>query len=364
MLYYLLYEVLQPYFSPLRLFQFHTFRAAYATIIAFLICLIFGAWTIRKLQVLKFGQPIRRVGLESHFKKEGTPTMGGLLIMGAWLTATLLFADLSNPLVLLVMFAAIWFGALGLADDWLKVKRNNSDGLSPRWKLALQFLGSVAIGLFLAFHQSGADVAPTQLVFPFVKHWQPTLPVWLYVPWVVLVLIATTNSVNFTDGQDGLLITSSTFVVGTLAVLSYLVSHAVLADYLDIPHIREADELVIYCTALVGAGLGFLWWNAYPAEVFMGDVGSMSLGAAIGTVALATKQELLLVIMGGIFVVEGASVMLQVWYYKRTKKRLFRMAPIHHHFEKGGTPEPKVTVRFWIIGAILMLVALSTLKIR
>lgn len=365
MLYFFLYEQLQPYFSPLRVFQYITFRATYATAVAFVLSLALGPWAIGKLQLLKFGQYVRREGLESHYKKEGTPTMGGLLIIGTWLGSVLLWADLTNPYIWMAVFAALWFGAIGFLDDWQKIKKKQSLGLTARQKLVLQFVGGAAIGVFLVWHGTGTNVPATRLVFPFFKEFQPVLPVWAYVPFVTLVIVGTANAVNFTDGQDGLAITTVTFVIGTLAILSYLVSHALIAKYLDIPHIRNTGELVVFCAALVGAGLGFLWWNAYPAQIFMGDTGSMALGGAIGTLAVAIKQELLLVIMGGIFVAEALSVILQVWHFKRTGgKRLFRMAPLHHHFEKGGIPEPKVTVRFWIIGAILLLVAVSTLKLR
>ena len=365
MLYYLLYEQLQPYFSPFRLFQQITFRAIYATVFAFVLSLLLGPWTIRQLQRVKFGQPVRRDGLESHYAKEGTPTMGGLLIMGTWLSSTLLWADLRNTLVLAAVLAALWFGAIGFLDDYLKIRRRNSVGLRGKRKLLLQFVGAGALATFFAFQETGSTISSTTLVFPFFKNLQPTLPVYLYIPFVMLVIVGSANAVNLTDGQDGLAITCATFVIGAFAVLAYLTSHIKIADYLDIPHIVQAGELVIYCTAFVGAGLGFLWWNSYPAQVFMGDTGSMALGGAIGTVAVATKQELLLPIVGGIFVAEAISVMLQVWYFRRTGgKRLFRMAPLHHHFEKGGMPEPKVTVRFWIVAVILLLVALSTLKLR
>ncbi|GIX06144.1 MAG: phospho-N-acetylmuramoyl-pentapeptide-transferase [Candidatus Poribacteria bacterium] len=364
MLYHLLYEQLQPYFSPFRLFQQITFRAIYAAVLAFVLALVLGPRVIRWLQRLRFGQYVRREGLESHYKKEGTPTMGGVLILAAWLGSALLFVRWTNPLVWIAVGATIWFGLIGFLDDWQKIRKGRSLGLTGKQKLLLQFSGAAVIAWLLA-HQETGNIAPTALVFPFFKFLKPELPVWLYVPFVMVIIVGAANAVNFTDGQDGLAIVSANYVAGTFGVFAYLTSHALIADYLDIPHIPETGELTIFCTALVGAGLGFLWWNAYPAEVFMGDTGSMALGGAIGTVAVATKQELLLPIVGGIFVVETLSVILQVWYFRRTGgKRIFRMAPLHHHFEKGGIPEPKVTVRFWIVGFVLVLIALSTLKLR
>ena len=365
MLHYLLAERLQEYFSPLRMFQAITFRAIYATVLAFLTSVLLGPWMIRKLQELRFGQQVRREGLESHLAKEGTPTMGGLLIVAAWIVNTLLWARLDNPLVGSAVFATLWFGIIGFLDDWTKIKQKRSLGLTVRQKIALQVVGAAGIGYYLSTYAGGETLAATALVFPFFKDIHPVLPVWAYVAFVVVVIVGSANAVNLSDGQDGLAITCVSFVGGTLAVLAYVTSHAVAARYLGIPHMPQTGELTVFCTALVGAGLGFLWWNAYPAEVFMGDTGSMALGGAMGAVAVAVKQELLLPILGGIFVAEALSVMLQVWHYRRTGgKRLFRMAPLHHHFEKGGIPEPKVTVRFWIVAAILMLVAISTLKVR
>ena len=360
MLYHLFYELLQEYFSPLRVFQYITFRSIYAAAGAFIVCVALGPWMIRKLAELKIGQPIRKDGLQEHLSKEGTPTMGGLLILAAWLASTLLFAQLDNPLVWAALFAAVWFGGIGLLDDASKIRKGRSLGLNGRQKIALQAVGGLAVGLFLALYGPGTQLAP-----PFFKQFQPELPIWLYVPFAAFVLTASANSVNLTDGQDGLAIGCVLPVAAVFAGLSYVAGHAVAAEYLDIVHIGGAGELVVYSMALTGACLGFLWWNAYPAKVFMGDTGSMALGGAVGTVALAIKQELLLPILGGIFVANALSVMLQVWHFRRTGgKRLFRMAPLHHHFEKGGSPEPKVTVQFWIVGIILALVAVSSLKIR
>jgi phospho-N-acetylmuramoyl-pentapeptide-transferase len=354
-----------PYFSPFRVFQYITFRSVYATVFAFLICLLAGPWAIGQLQKLKFGQYIRPEGPESHYSKKGTPTMGGLLIAAAWLTSTLLWARLSNPLIHTALFAVAWFGAIGFLDDWSKIKKKQSLGLTGKAKLALQLVGAGVIAVYIATQGTGSSVEATTLAIPFFKNVQPTLPIWLFVPFVMLVIVGSANAVNLTDGMDGLAITCSIFVVGTLAILAYLTSHLEAARYLAIPHIPDAGELVVFGTALVGAGLGFLWWNCYPAQIFMGDTGSMALGGAIGTLAVAVKQEFLLVIMGGIFVAEALSVMVQVFYFKRTGgKRLLRMSPLHHHFEKGGMPEPKVTVRFWIVAALLLLVAVSTLKLR
>lgn len=365
MLHYLLAERLQEYFTPLRMFEAITFRAIYATVLAFLTSILLGPWMIRRLQELRLGQQVRSEGLESHLSKQGTPTMGGLLIVVAWLVNSVLWSRMDNPLVWSAIFATLWFGVIGFLDDWTKIRQGRSLGLTVRQKIALQVVGAAGIGYYLATYGGGEQLAATALVFPFLKGVHPVLPVWAYVAFVVVVIVGSANAVNLTDGQDGLAITCVSFVAGTLAVLAYVTSHAVAAGYLGIPHMPQTGELTVFCTALVGAGLGFLWWNAYPAEVFMGDTGSMALGGAIGAVAVAVKQELLLPILGGIFVAEAVSVMLQVWHYRRTGgKRLFRMAPLHHHFEKGGIPEPKVTVRFWIVAAILMLVAISTLKVR
>ncbi len=364
MLYHLLAERLQEYFSPLRMFQAITFRAIYATVLAFLTSILLGPWMIRRLQELRLGQQVRREGLQSHLAKQGTPTMGGLLIIAAWLVNTLLWARLDNPLIWAAVFAALWYGIIGFIDDWQKIRQQRSLGLTARQKIALQVVGAAGIGYYLSVYGGGETLPATALVFPFLKGIHPALPTWGYVAFVVVVIVGSANAVNLTDGQDGLAITCVSFVGGTLAVLAYVTSHAVAAGYLGIPHMPMSGELTVFCTALVGAGLGFLWWNAYPADVFMGDTGSMALGGAIGAVALAIKQELLLPILGGIFVAEAVSVMLQVGYYRRSGKRLFRMAPLHHHFEKGGMPEPKVTVRFWIVAAVLMLVAISTLKVR
>ncbi|MBM3213938.1 phospho-N-acetylmuramoyl-pentapeptide-transferase [Candidatus Poribacteria bacterium] len=365
MLYFLLYEQLQPFVSAFRLFQYITFRAVYATILSFLLVLLLGPATIRWLQKLKFGQYIRREGPESHYSKQGTPTMGGLLIAGAWLASTVLWARLSNPFIHMALFAVVWFGTIGFLDDWSKIKKKQSLGLTGKAKLALQFVGAAVIAIYMTEVGSGTMSSPTTLAVPFFKTVHPELPVWIYVPFAMIAIVGSANAVNLTDGLDGLAITCSIFVVGTLAILAYLTSHLDVATYLAIPHNADSGELVIFGTALVGAGLGFLWWNCYPAQVFMGDTGSMAIGGAIGTMAVAIKQELLLVIMGGIFVAEAVSVIAQVLYFKRTGgKRLLRMSPLHHHFEKGGMPEPKVTVRFWIVAALLLLVAVSTLKLR
>lgn len=360
MLYHLFYELLREYFSPFRIFQYITFRSIYAAAVAFAVCVAAGPWMIRRLRKMKIGQKVREEGLQEHLAKEGTPTMGGLLILISWLAATLLFAQLTNPLVWVCLFSALWFGGIGILDDMSKIRKNQSLGLSGKQKIALQAVGGLAVGLYLAYNGPGTTLVP-----PFFKQFQPELPVWLYAILAAFVMTASANSVNLTDGQDGLAIGCVLPVTAVFAALSYVAGHAVAAQYLDIAHIEQAGELVVYAMALTGACLGFLWWNAYPAKVFMGDTGSMALGGAVGSVALCIKQELLLPILGGIFVANALSVILQVWHFRRTGgKRLFRMAPLHHHFEKGGAPEPKVTVQFWIVGIILALIAVSSLKIR
>jgi phospho-N-acetylmuramoyl-pentapeptide-transferase len=358
MLYHLLYP-LHTEFSVLYVFKFITFRTIYAAITALVISFIIGPWLIRTLQKLQIGQTIRKVGPESHFKKEGTPTMGGTLILLAIVLPVLLWADLTNYYVWVTLLVTVGFGAVGFVDDIRKVKLKNSDGLSSRAKMFWLMLiaGSAAVMLYLY------PPFATTLAFPFFKGLQPDLGIY-YIFFVMLVMVGTGNAVNLTDGLDGLAIGPMIIASGTYLLFAYLAGNAKLSAYLQISSVQGAGELAIVCGAMIGAGLGFLWFNSYPAQVFMGDVGSLSLGGALGTIAVITKQELLLVIVGGIFVMEALSVIVQVASFRLWGKRIFRMAPIHHHFELKGWPEPKIIVRFWIVSIILALVALSTLKMR
>ncbi|MEJ2201192.1 MAG: phospho-N-acetylmuramoyl-pentapeptide-transferase [Desulfuromonadaceae bacterium] len=358
MLYHLLYP-LHTEFSVLYIFRYITFRTIYATITALVISFILGPWLIDKLQRLQIGQSIRKLGPESHFKKEGTPTMGGTLILLAIVLPTLLWADLSNLYVWVTLLVTVGFGVVGFVDDYRKVKYKNSDGLPARqkmlWLLLISALAGVILYLYPPFQ--------TNLVFPFFKGVRPELGLF-YVPFAMLVVVGSGNAVNLTDGLDGLAIGPMIIASGTYLLFAYLAGNARLSEYLQISRVQGAGELSVLCGAMVGAGLGFLWFNTYPAQVFMGDVGSLSLGGAIGIIAVITKQEMVLVIVGGIFVVEALSVIFQVTSFRLYGKRIFRMAPIHHHFELKGWPEPKIIVRFWILSIILALVALSTLKLR
>ena len=358
MLYHLLYP-LHTEFSVLYVFRFITFRTIYATITALLISFLLGPWLIDTLQKMQIGQTIRKVGPESHFVKEGTPTMGGSLILLAIIVPTLLWADLSNLYIWVTLLVTTGYGAIGFVDDYLKVVRKNSDGISARQKMFWQLLIALAAALLL-YNSSGFD---TRLSLPFFKAAQPDIGIF-YIPFAMLVMVGASNAVNLTDGLDGLAIGPMIIAAGTFLLLSYLAGNAQLSSYLQISSIQGAGELAILCGAMAGAGLGFLWFNSYPAQVFMGDVGSLSLGGSLGTIAVITKNELVLVIVGGIFVVEALSVIVQVISFRYWGRRVFRMAPIHHHFELKGWPEPKIIVRFWIISIILALVALSTLKLR
>ncbi|WP_027715928.1 phospho-N-acetylmuramoyl-pentapeptide-transferase [Desulfuromonas sp. TF] len=358
MLYHFLYP-LHTEFSVLTVFRFITFRTIYATITALVISFILGPWLIQKLSSLQIGQSIRKVGPESHFKKEGTPTMGGTLILLAIFLPTILWADLGNIYVWITLMVTVGFGVVGFIDDYRKVKMKNSEGLSARqkmfWLLLISFSAGVALFAYPPFQ--------TVLVFPFFKGLRPDLGLF-YIPFAMLVIVGAGNAVNLTDGLDGLAIGPMIIATGTYLLFAYLAGNARLAEYLQISSVQGAGELAVLCGAMVGAGLGFLWFNSYPAQVFMGDVGSLSLGGALGTIAVITKQEIVLVIVGGIFVMEALSVIFQVTSFRFYGKRIFRMAPIHHHFELKGWPEPKIIVRFWIISIILALVGLSTLKLR
>lgn len=358
MLYHLLYP-LHEQFAAFYVFRFITFRTIYASITAMVISFLLGPWLIQKLQELQLGQAIRKLGPESHFKKEGTPTMGGTLILLAIVLPTLLWADLRNIYVWVVLLVIVGFGAVGFVDDYLKVKHRNSDGLKARQKMFWLLTISGAAAGILYYHEPFA----TTLTFPFFKNLLLHMGI-LYIPFAMLVIVGASNAVNLTDGLDGLAIGPTIIASGTYLIFAYLAGNAKLATYLQIAGIPGAGELAVLCGAMVGAGLGFLWFNTYPAQVFMGDVGSLSLGGGLGAIAVVTKQEILLVIVGGIFVVETLSVIAQVTSFKLWGKRVFRMAPLHHHYELKGWAEPKIIVRFWIISIILALIALSTLKLR
>ncbi len=359
MLYHLLYP-LHTLFGAFNVFRYITFRSIGATLTAFLLVLLCGKKFIALLQERQIGQVVRDDGPASHFSKKGVPTMGGMLILFAVTLTTLLWVDLTNHYVWIILGVTLWFGGIGAYDDYRKIKKQNSKGLSARGKLVCQIAGAGCAGLVLFAHPNFDG----HLSFPFIKNIQPDLG-WFYVVFAVLVVVGASNAVNLTDGLDGLA-TGPTVVTSSVYLLfSYLAGHAGLAAYLQIPYVLGAGEVAIFCGALVGASLGFLWFNAYPAQVFMGDVGSLALGAALGQVAIIIKQEFLLAIVGGVFVMEALSVILQVGYFKVSGgKRIFLMAPFHHHFEKKGWVEPKVVVRFWIVSIVLGLSALATLKLR
>jgi phospho-N-acetylmuramoyl-pentapeptide-transferase len=361
MIYHLLYP-LHPYVGFLNVFRYITFRTALATLTALLISLALGSRLIRRLREFQIGQQIRPEGPLSHQSKEGTPTMGGLLIVIAVVLPSLLWADLTNPFVWMVLMSTLLFGVIGFTDDYLKVTRKRSLGLTARQKMAAQFGVALLLALALLW-LAHLGRYTTQFSFPFFKKWTPDIGLF-YAPWAMLVIVGAANAVNLTDGLDGLAIGTSMIASATFAILAYVAGHAKVAGYLDVPNVRGAGDLAVICGAMVGAALGFLWFNCNPAQIFMGDVGSMALGGAIGTVAVATKQEVLLIFVGGLFVIEAMSVILQVASYRLRGKRIFRMAPIHHHFELGGWPEQKVVIRFWIVAIIFALVSLSTLKLR
>jgi len=358
MLYHLLFPLHVDY-SFFNVFRYITFRTIYAAITALLLCFVIGPWLIRELESHQIGQTIRRDGPERHLSKEGTPTMGGLLIVLATVIPTLLWANLGNPYIWIAVFVTVGFGTIGFMDDYKKVVRKDSKGLSPRTKFLCQiFLAAVAamlIYLDIGFQD--------KVSIPFFKKLNPSLG-FLYIPFVILVIVGASNAVNLTDGLDGLAIGPSIISAGTYMLFAYLAGHIKIANYLQIQYVPGAGELTIFCGAMAGAGIGFLWYNTYPAQVFMGDTGSLSLGAALGAVAVMVKQEIVLALVGGVFVMEAVSVILQVYFFKTTRKRIFRMAPVHHHFELKGWAEPKIIVRFWIISIILALLAISTLKIR
>jgi phospho-N-acetylmuramoyl-pentapeptide-transferase len=377
MLYYLFVFLLRPHFSPLNVFRYITVRTAVASISALLLSLLMGPWVIERLRALQVQQYIREEGPKAHQKKAGTPTMGGVLIVAAIVIPTFLWADLRNPYVLLAIGATVAFGTIGFVDDYNKVVRKRNLGLTPRAKFGYQVLTCAVVGIVLLSLQSHGAYS-TQLSVPFFKRLHPNLVItsiyshnyiWplAFVPlllFLVLVIVGCSNAVNLTDGLDGLAIGCVLVSSTALTVLTYLSSNARFADYLEIQKIPDAGELVIFCGSLVGASLGFLWYNAHPAEMFMGDVGSLALGGAIGVVAVIIKQEILLLSIGGVFVMEALSVIIQVGSFKLTGKRVFRMAPLHHHFELMGWSESKIIVRFWIVALVFALFSLTTLKLR
>jgi len=354
-------EFLTQYFSAFNVFSYLTFRAIVSTLTALVISLYFGPKLIKYLQDMQIGQTVRDDGPQSHLSKSGTPTMGGILILASIVLSVLLWADLSNTYVQVVLFVVISFGLIGFVDDYRKVIRKDSNGLIARWKYFWQTAAGLATAIFL--YQFAQSPEETSLIIPFVKDVLPQLGVF-YVLMTYFVIVGTSNAVNLTDGLDGLAIVPTVMVAGAFGLFAYVTGHANFSDYLNIPHIPLTSELVVVCTSIVGAGLGFLWFNTYPAQVFMGDVGSLALGASLGVIAVLVRQELVLFIMGGVFVVETVSVILQVGSYKLRGQRIFRMAPIHHHYELKGWPEPRVIVRFWIISVVLVLIGLATLKLR
>jgi phospho-N-acetylmuramoyl-pentapeptide-transferase len=379
LLYWLLYEKLYPFFRPFRIFRYLTVRTAFASLTAMLIALVIGPWVIEKLREFQIGQFVREDGPQSHLKKTGTPTMGGILIAIAILVPTVLWSDPTNWYVWVTVFSMLAFGAIGFADDYIKVVQRRSLGLKARAKLLWQGLAGAAVAMALVVLEQFRFFS-TRMTVPFVKQWRPDLlwHMWpstipylallAFVPfvvWVIVFLMGTSNAVNLTDGLDGLAIGCTIIAAAALTVLTYVSGNVVFADYLELQHMPRVAELTVFCGSMVGASIGFLWYNAHPAEIFMGDVGSLALGGAIGTVAIIIRQELLLPFIGGIFVLETLSVILQVGSYKlRNGRRIFKMAPLHHHFEQVGWSESKVIVRFWIGALVFALFALTTLKLR
>jgi phospho-N-acetylmuramoyl-pentapeptide-transferase len=361
----MLYHLLLSFYPQVSVFnvaRYITFRTAAASMTALVISLVMGPWLIRRLRDFQIGQVIRQEGPESHRAKAGTPTMGGLLILAAALIPTLLWADLTNQYVWIAVATTAAFGGIGFFDDYLKITRRSSGGLSARYKLGLQIAVGLLVGLVMMW-LANQNLYNTRLIFPFFKQLIPDVG-WLYVPFAAFFLASWSNAVNLTDGLDGLAISTFAVAAAAFTALTYITGHRVFAEYLLLIRFAPAGELTIFCGALVGASLGFLWYNAHPAEIFMGDVGSLALGGAIATVAILIKQELLLVIVGGVFVLEAASVVIQVVSFKFRGKRVFKMAPLHHHFELSGWEEPKVITRFLIIAIIFALFSLTTLKLR
>ncbi|MEK6601999.1 MAG: phospho-N-acetylmuramoyl-pentapeptide-transferase [Candidatus Binatota bacterium] len=358
MLYYILYPLHTTY-SAFNVFRYITFRAALAALMALLISFILGPYLIRSLAAMQMNQPIRKDGPASHTAKAGTPTMGGTLIILALVLSTVLLADIMSLYITLALFVTAGFAVIGFIDDSLKLRQKSSRGISARTKFLSQLAVSFVAVLVLYYQPGFSGV----LGVPFFKNIRPDLGIW-YIPFAMLVIVGASNAVNLTDGLDGLAIGPVMTAAGTYAFVAYVTGHLKFADYLQIPYVAGVGELSVFCAAIVASGLGFLWFNTYPAQMFMGDVGSLALGAALGVVAVMTKNEILMVIVGGVFVAEALSVIFQVASYKLRRKRVFLMAPIHHHYELKGWPEPQIIVRFWIISIICSLVALSTLKLR
>jgi phospho-N-acetylmuramoyl-pentapeptide-transferase len=377
MLYWLFYEKLFRHFTPFRVFGYVTFRTAFAALTALFLCLALGPWLIAKLREFQIGQYIREEGPKSHMKKAGTPTMGGILIIISIVIPTLLWANLVNPYVWIALFSLVSFGFIGFWDDYAKVRRKQNEGLTVKQKFGLQILAALLVGfMLLTLHAQKAY--STSMNVPFFKSYKPDLLIdallrnWYTYPlafvfffgFMVLVIVGSSDAVNLTDGLDGLAIGLMLIASFAMTALTYVTGHATWAQYLDLARLPGAAELTIFCSSMVGASLGFLWYNAHPAEIFMGDVGSLALGGALGVVAVLIKQEILLIFIGGVYVIEALSVILQVGSYKLRKKRIFKMAPIHHHFEALGWEESKIITRFWIAGLVMALFALTTLKLR
>jgi phospho-N-acetylmuramoyl-pentapeptide-transferase len=363
MLYHLLYR-LHHEFSVLNVVRYITFRTAVASLTALFLVLALGPWTIERLRALQIGQYIREEGPQGHRAKAGTPTMGGVLILAGILVPTLLWGDLANRNVWILMLSTLAFGAIGFADDYLKVVKKQSQGLSARRKLRGQILVGLLLGTALyVLSLTEPTLYSTRVLFPFFKNFMPDFSAF-YILFAVVVVVAASNCVNLTDGLDGLAIGSTLIAAAAFTVLAYVTGHRVFSEYLDLLYLPGAGEVTVFCGAMVGASMGFLWWNCYPAQVFMGDVGSLSLGGALGTVAILIKQELLLFSVGGLFVIEGLSVILQVASFKLRGKRIFRMSPLHHHFELVGWKEPQIIIRFWIVAFMFALFSLTTLKLR
>ncbi len=359
MLYHLLYP-LHTTFSAFNVFKYITFRTIYASLTAFLICFLFGPWVIRKLSEMQVGQYIQKDGPEAHHKKAGTPTMGGTLIISSIIISTLLWTNLTNFYMWIILFVIVSYGLIGFVDDYLMQVKKRNRGLTVRNKFILQTVIAIVAGFLVCSHPG----FNTQVTVPFFKNISPDLG-WGYVLFAALVIVGASNAVNLTDGLDGLAIGPVIVASVTYMFFAYIAGHIKISDYLQINYVAGCGETAIFCGALAGAGMGFLWFNTYPAQIFMGDVGSLPLGASLGTVAVVTKQEILLVLVGGLFVVEALSVIFQVGFFKMTNgRRIFKMAPLHHHFELKGWPEPKVIVRFWIIAIALALISMSTLKLR
>jgi phospho-N-acetylmuramoyl-pentapeptide-transferase len=356
-----LFFALRDVVPAFRVFGYITFRTFVATLTAVVISLALGPWLIHRLRQYKIGQHIREEGPQSHLQKAGTPTMGGLLILIAVFASVLLWADFTNEHIWIILISTAGFGVIGFIDDYLKLVKKQSLGLRGKYKITAQIIIALGIGLYI--YVNASDSFTTTVTVPFFKDLNPDLR-FLYIPFAAFVIVGASNAVNLTDGLDGLAIGPTIVAAFAYAGLAYVAGNVVLAEYLNIPYVRGAGELTMYCGAVLGAGLGFLWFNTFPAQVFMGDIGSLSLGGALGTLAILTKHEILLAIICGLFVIEALSVIIQVVSFKLTGKRVFRMAPIHHHFELKGWQEPKIIVRFWIISILLALMSLGTLKIR